>query len=163
MEIEMMEENYINILIQSLEQKSHVLSSILEENEAQKTVLMADELDADAFEKTIEKKSELIGRIETLDSGFEKVYDHVKSMLEEGRERFKPEIAKMQQLIAEITDKTVKIQKQEQENRNLAEAQFSNARRKVKMAKNTKQVASTYRTNMAKLNIIEPQFMDKKK
>lgn len=158
-----MEENYINILIQSLEQKSHVLSSILEENETQKTVLKADDLDADAFEKTIEKKSELIERIEALDSGFEKVYDHVKNMLEEGRERYKPEIARMQQLIGDITDKTVKIQKQELENRNLAESQFSNARRKVKMAKNTKQVASTYRTNMAKLNIIDPQFMDKKK
>ena len=82
---------------------------------------------------------------------------------EEERDRYTLEIARMQQLIGEITGQTVKIQKQEQENRNLAEAQFANARRKVKTAKNTKRVASTYRTNMAKLNVIEPQFMDKKK
>lgn len=158
-----MDKNYINILIQSLEQKNEVLSSILEENEKQNRVLKADELNADAFEETIEKKSELIEQIGLLDSGFEKVYSHVKDLLEEERDHYTVEIARMQQLIGEITDKTVRIQKQELENRNLAEAQFANARRKVKVAKNTKQVASTYRTNMAKLNIIEPQFMDKKK
>ena len=153
-----MEENYINILIQSLEQKRGVLSSILEENEKQNKVLKAD-----AFEETIERKAKLIEQIELLDSGFEKVYGHVKELLEEERDRYTLEIARMQQLIGEITGQTVKIQKQEQENRNLAEAQFANARRKVKTAKNTKRVASTYRTNMAKLNVIEPQFMDKKK
>ncbi|MCI8893977.1 MAG: flagellar protein FliT [Lachnospiraceae bacterium] len=158
-----MEENYINILIQSLEQKRGVLSSILEENEKQNKVLKADELDGDAFEETIERKAKLIEQIELLDSGFEKVYGHVKELLEEERDRYTLEIARMQQLIGEITGQTVKIQKQEQENRNLAEAQFANARRKVKTAKNTKRVASTYRTNMAKLNVIEPQFMDKKK
>ena len=47
-----MEDNYINILIQSLEQKNEVLSSILKENERQNTILKADELQADAFEET---------------------------------------------------------------------------------------------------------------
>ena len=58
-----MEENYINILIQSLEQKRGVLSSILEENEKQNKVLKADELDGDAFEETIERKAKLIEQI----------------------------------------------------------------------------------------------------
>ena len=158
-----MEENYINILMQSLEQKNKVLDEILAENEKQNAVLKAEELDTDAFEATIEKKSELIERIGLLDSGFEKIYDHVKDLLAVKKESYAVEIAAMKQLISEITDRTVKIQRQEQENRNLAEAQFSNARRKVKTARNTKHVASTYRTNMAKLNIIDPQFMDKKK
>lgn len=158
-----MEDNYINILIQSLEQKEKVLDSILAENEKQNAVLKAAEFDTDAFEETINKKSELIERIGLLDSGFEKIYDHVKELFATEKEKYTSEIAALQQLIGAITDKTVKIQKQELENRNLAEAQFSNARKKVKTARSTKQVASTYRTNMAKLNIIDPQFMDKKK
>lgn len=157
------EENYIKVLIQSLEQKEKVLDMILEENEKQNVVLKAEELDADALNETAERKAELIERIELLDDGFEKIYDHVKEVLSVDRENYKEEIAIMQRLIGRITDKTVTIQKQEQINRNLAESQFSNARRKVKVAKDTKQVASTYRNNMAKLNFIEPQFMDKKK
>lgn len=158
-----MKENYITILLQSLEQKCGVLDEIIAENERQNAILKAPEMDLDAFEATVEKKSALIDRIGLLDSGFQKVYDHVSGTLSGERESYKAEIAAMQQWISQITDKTVKIQKQEQENRNLAEAQFANARRKVKTARDTKQVASAYRNSMAKLNVIEPHFMDKKK
>lgn len=158
-----MEENYIKILIQSLEKKVKVLEEISQENKRQKQILQAEELDSDAFQATVEKKSEQIKQIDFLDDGFEKMYQRVKDVLNNQKSAYQTEIATLKQLIGRVTDLTVMIQGEEQENRKLAELQFGNAKKKVRQVKATQSAATKYYQNMSKLSVIEPQFMDKKK
>lgn len=158
-----MEENYIKILIQSLEKKVAVLEGISQENKSQKQLLQAEELDMDAFQSTVDKKTEWIEQISFLDNGFEKMYQRVKDVLHRKKHAYQDEINILKKLISRVTDLTVVIQNEEQENRKLAEIQFGNAKKKVHQVKNTKTVANKYYQNMTKLNVIEPQFMDKKK
>lgn len=158
-----MEENYLNILRQSLEKKIQILEEIFHENQKQKEILQEESLDADRFESTIEKKENLIQEIAFLDDGFEQMYQRVKSILEKNRENFREEIANIQQLVRKIAELTLTIQAQEQENKRLASVQFGNEKKKVHQVKANKSAVSKYYKNMAKLNVVEPQFMDKKK
>ncbi len=158
-----MEQNYIIILIQSLEKKIKALEEISKENKRQKELLQAEELDVDGFHETIDKKSEWIEQINYLDDGFEKMYQRVKEALNQNKDAYQEEIARLKQLIGRITELTVTIQKEENDNRKLAEMQFGSQKKKVRQVKATKNAAAKYYQNMAKLNVIEPQFMDKKK
>lgn len=158
-----MEKNYVDILIQSLEQKLKVLESVSEENHRQKQLLQEEELDMDAFQGSMEHKSELIEQISFLDDGFEKMYDRVKVPLQSQKEAYLKEISALKELVGKITEKTVAVQKEEWANRALAEVHFSSMHQKVRQVKNSKQVANKYYNNMAKLNYVDPQFMDRKK
>lgn len=158
-----MEQNYIIILKQSLEKKVKILAEISAENRNQRQVLQAEELDMDAFRATIDRKAELIEQVSFLDEGFEQMYQHVKAVLQEQKETYRDEIAALKKLIGQVTEQTAAIQKEELENRALAEAQFKNARKKVRQVKDSGQIAQKYYNSMAKLNYVDPQFMDKKK
>ena len=98
-----------------------------------------------------------------LDEGFEELYTRVKAVLETEKQAHKEDILLMKQLITEITEKSVTIQSEEVRNRRLVERRFSQERKKVKSMRNSSTVAKQYYTNMAKLNYVDAQFMDKKK
>ena len=158
-----MEENYITILIQSLEKKIKVLEEVSRENANQKQILREDDMDMDAFQASIDKKDRLIEQVGFLDDGFEKMYERVKQVLNEKSDVYAEQIAHLKQLIMSVTDWTASIQKEEWDNRRLAEQQFSSMKKKVRQMKDPKQVATKYYQSMAKLNYVDPQFMDKKK
>lgn len=158
-----MEKNYIIILTESLEKKIQVLDKISAENLSQRELLKSEDFDMEAFETSVDRKSELIEQISFLDEGFETMYERVREALNTKKQSYQEEIATLKKLISAVTEKSVIIQKQEQENRILAEAQFSREKKKVQQIKNSRQVTSQYYKNMAKLNYVEPQFMDKKK
>jgi len=158
-----MNENYIDILIQNLRQKSSVLDLIIGENIKQKEVLSSENEDMDAFDVTVENKTALIERIAMLDNGFNSVYERVEEMLSNNRELYRKEILEMQDLIKVITEKSITIQKQEADNKNLAERQFVASRKRIKQMRVTNQAATKYYSSMNKLNLVDPQFMDKKK
>lgn len=158
-----MEQNYIIILAESLEKKIQVLEEISAENLSQRELLKSEEFDAEAFEASIDRKSELIEKVGFLDEGFETMYERVREALNKDKQSYQEEIATLKKLISTVTEKSVIVQKQEMENRTLAEAQFSREKKKVQQIKNSRQVTSQYYKNMAKLNYVEPQFMDKKK
>ncbi len=158
-----MEENYITILIQSLEQKIKVLEEVSRENANQKRILQEDDMDMDAFQASIDKKDRLIEQVGFLDDGFEKMYERVKEALNEKSDVYAEQIALLKQLVTSVTNWTVSIQKAEWDNRRLAEQQFSSMKKKVRQMKDSKQVAAKYYQSMAKLNYVDPQFMDKKK
>lgn len=158
-----MENDYISIMVQSLQKKLEVLNGIIEKNVEQRQILEQEELDTDAFEQNIKLKSDLVDQIEFLDDGFEELYGRVKSVIETEKQEHKKEIQLMKRLITEITEKSVTIQSQEARNRKLVEQRFSQERKKVRSMRNTSTVANQYYKNMSKLNVVDAQFMDKKK
>ena len=111
----MQENSYIQVLIQSLHQKVEALDSIIEKNQEQYEILSAEEADMDAFEKNIDEKSQYIDKIVFLDDGFEEIYTRVKEELDGNRAAYTEEIQKMKDLISMITERSMKIQVQEQQ------------------------------------------------
>lgn len=91
------------------------------------------------------------------------MYEHVKDVLNDKKEVYENEIVHLKELVSKVTGQTADIQREEANNRRLAEQQFSSMKKKVRQVKDTKQVANKYYQNMARLNHVEPQFMDKKK
>lgn len=159
----MQENSYIQVLIQSLHQKVEALDSIIEKNKEQYEILSAEEADMDAFEKNIEEKSQYIDKIVFLDDGFEEIYTRVKEELDGNRAAYTEEIQKMKDLISMITERSMKIQVQEQRNKELAGMQLSKARKKIRQVKAGNKAATQYYKNMQQMDAIPPQFLDKKK
>ena len=155
--------DYISIMVQSLQKKLEVLNGIIEKNVEQRQILEQEELDTDAFEQNIKLKSDLVDQIEFLDDGFEELYGRVKSLIETEKQEHKEEIQLMKQLITGITEKSVTIQSQEARNRKLVEQRFSQERKKVRSMRNTSTVANQYYKNMSRLYVVDAQCLDNKK
>ena len=108
-------------------------------------------------------KSKLIDQLNELDSGFEEVFARVKEELELHRSEYKDEIFKMQELIRMITDKSLRIQQQELQNKKLMEQKFASVRKQVREVRQSQKVVNQYYKSMMKANYQEPQFLDNKK
>jgi len=159
----MIEENYIQLLIQSLEKKITVLDHIIQLNDQQKNLLLQEEVDLDEWNGIIEEKAKSIDQINFLDEGFEEVYNRVKDMLISRREEFQSEIRTLQGLIGKITDRSVQVQTGEQQNKELAQLQFGRIKKKMRTVRQTSQAVQSYSNSMKKLNFVDAQFLDKKK
>lgn len=158
-----MEENYIRALVESLEKKSEILSEIILKNEEQKQILEADLFVIADFDRTIDEKSILIKQLMKMDAGFQIVYDKIKRELEDQKNLYKDEITRMKELIQQITDKSVRIQTEETRNKTLVEQYFKRERGTKQLNRITSKAALKYYKNMSRTNLIDPQFMDKKK
>ena len=121
--------DYLSIMIQSLQKKRKVLDEIIEKNKEQRRILEQEDLDADAFEQNVKLKSDLVDQIDFLDEGFEELYARVKAVIETEKQDHKEEILMMKQLITEITEKSVTIQSEEARNRRLVEHRFTQERK----------------------------------
>lgn len=159
----MMDNNYLNIMIQSLQKKVKILDDISEKNKEQRQFLGQEELDVDAFEQNVLEKSGLIDQINLLDDGFEELYGRIKDVLEREKQEHKEEILQMKQLITEVTERSVTIQSEEARNRRLLETKFSQERKRVRNLRSSSEVTKQYYQNMTKLSFVDAQFMDKKK
>ncbi len=159
----MQENSYIQVLIQSLHQKVEALDRIIEKNKEQYEILSVEEADMEAFDRNVREKSEYIDKIVFLDDGFEEIYRRVREELDANRQAHAEEIRQMKELIAKITERSMKVQAQEQRNKELAGIQFSKSRKKIRQVKAGNKAASQYYRNMQQLNVVDPQFMDRKK
>ena len=158
-----MAENYLLIMIQSLKKKVQVLDCIIEANGRQKMALEDPNLDPDDFDKIVEEKAKCIEQLDLLDSGFEKLFERVKEIINADREAYKSEIKEMQTLITRITEKSSEIQVQEARNKDLMTQKFAKVRKQARDVRASQQAVNQYYQNMKKLNVIDPQFMDDKK
>lgn len=158
----MQDKEYIAVLIQSLRKKVELLNRIIEKNKEQKILFSDEASDPDRLEENMQEKSDCVDQLNELDEGFQQIYDRVKSALQKDKEAYREEILVMQGLITEITDKSATIQAQEQRNRDLAVKRFSSVKKGIRKARASNRAASQYYRNMANLNVVESQFMDKK-
>lgn len=152
---------YVEILLESLKKKKGVLQNILEQNIRQEEIIR-NHCDIDEFDKTVKMKRRYIRELEGLDSGFEKVYERIKSELSGVKENYRDEISRMQKLISEITDLSVRIQASEERNKKLVETYFSYTRGKIRESKKSVRVASDYYKSMSGTNYTDARLMDRK-
>lgn len=159
-----MEKNqYILIMLQSLKKKNQILDTIIALNKRQREELEDPALDPDDFDKTMQEKAVQIEALETLDAGFQEVYEKVREELQVNMDAYREDIAQMQDFIRRITEKSAAIQVDEARNKSLMEQKFAAVRKQVKEVRKSQKVVNQYYKNMMKTNYIEPQFTDKKK
>ena len=158
-----MSEAYIEIMLQSLRKKIQVLDEIIRLNQVQKEVLENEVSDPEDFDRTLESKSDCIDQLTQLDSGFEKLFERVKTEINLNKEQYKEQIRELQGMIRTITDKSMEIQTQETRNKDLMTLRFSRVKQQAKQVRANSKIANDYYKNMAKINYVEPQFMDNKK
>lgn len=155
--------NYIEILINSLVKKETILKQIIEKNELQKDLAIASKFEYEKFEQLYDEKGKLIAELNLLDSGFESVFERVKDTLVNHKDIYRNEIEKLQMLIRSVTELSMEIEASERRNKELMEKATSSMRGEVKTARAANKAAVDYYNNMAKINVVDPQFMDKKK
>lgn len=158
-----MDKLYLTILMESLEKKIRILDQIILADQEQREALEDPNLDPDDFDRIVEKKTEYIEQLEQLDAGFEEVFARVKEELDGNREQYKEQIHIMQDLIRKITDKSLMIQKQEAQNKELMEKKFASVRSQAREVRKSQKIVNQYYKNMMKNNYNDPQFLDNKK
>ncbi len=158
-----MEQEYLNILITSLKKKGSILRELLGKTEQQKALLTDETFSETTFMRLTEEKSVLLENLKQQDEGFETLYKRVSPILQGNKSLYKAEIQTMQQLIREITDLSVAIQSLETRNRAGLELFLRSKRGEIRKLKRSRSAAAKYYNNMSKMNLTDPQFMDKKK
>lgn len=161
--METIQENYLEIMIQSLQKKAEVLDKIIAQNNRQTDALKDPQLSVDDFEAAVKEKEALIEQLDLLDSGFDRLFGKVRDSLKKDRVQYRDEIKLMQDLIRRITEKSNEISTQEIRNKDLAVQKFSNIRKQIKEVRTGHKIASQYYKNMMNLNYVDSQFLDRKK
>lgn len=156
-------EDYIDILAESLVKKNHILDEIRKLNQEQKQILSDENLTPEMFEKTLDKKAALIDELNQMDEGFQQLYEKVRPEIQEHMEHYADKIRMMQEEIQKITDKTVAIQTEELRNKQLMENKFSSIKKQIREVKSSQKAVNTYYRNMMNRNVMEAQFLDRKK
>lgn len=159
----MKNKDYIDIMVQSLNKKVGILDRLIEANKVQADIIEADKFDFDKFDEVYAEKENLINELNLLDSGFEKLYNRVREILDVDRELYRNDIIKMQDLIKIVISKAADVEVTEKRNHEAMTAKNVLFKREAKTRKLTNKAAVEYYQTMNKLNVIEPQFMDKKK
>lgn len=156
-------DTYLEMLQDSLKKKLEILNSIMQYQQKESEMLKGESMDMEAFDRSINDKVALAESIESLDEGFEQVYDRIREEMIQHKEKYAVQIRAMQDMIGEISEKNVLIQAEENrlklEVNNFAKRESAALRQRIDNGK----AARSYYNNMKKLNYVDSQFMDKKK
>lgn len=159
-------DNYLKIMIDSLVKKSEYLRDIIEKNNLQEKCIQGkdyDEIDWDAFNLLVTEKEILIDRINTMDEGFQSLYDRIKEQITDNKDKYKDEIATIQNLIRTVTDQSVEITTGEERNRRQIEKIMGARKKVIRGKRNSLKVAQSYYQSMRGHATEDLSMMDKKK
>lgn len=156
-------ESYVAVLEDSLKKKVDILRQLQLLCQEQSDILDDEDMTPEMFEENVKKKGVLISKLEGLDQGFEQLYARVKEEITSNREQYKEHILHMQELIRDITDRSVQIQVMESRNKDKAQIKFGEIRSQIREVRHSGKAVSNYYQNMMKMNTVDPQFMDSKK
>lgn len=158
-----MMDTYLDMLQDSLKKKLEILNGIMNYQSEEAEMLKGESMDMEAFDKSISDKVALAEKIGSLDDGFEQVYDRIRKEMIEHKEKYAVQIRAMQNMIGEISEKSVLIQAEE----NRIKLEVDNfAKREsaaLRQRRDNGKAARSYYNSMKKLNYVDSQFMDKKK
>lgn len=159
-EVYMPEQQYLEMMRQSLVKKKQMLDQLVLLTSEQAVIIQEKELNKDEFSRNVELKSEIIEQIDKLDEGFDLLYTRVKEELHNNRQFYRQEILELQKLISEVTDRSMVIQAAEQRNKQKIEAHFSLLHKNVKETKISNKAAASYYKNMSNTHVVAPTNID---
>lgn len=155
-------DTYLDMLQDSLKKKLEILNRIME-HQKRESEMLKENMDRDAFDESINDKVALAESIDSLDDGFEHVYDRIREEMITNKEKYAAQIKVLQELIAEISEKNVLIQAEENRIRLEVDNYAKRESQALRQRRDNGKAARSYYNNMKKLNYVGSQFMDKKK
>ena len=156
-------ETYLQLLDESLVKKLSVLNQILDIDKNQEESLKEESLDADRVDELMNQKDKLIKELDKLDDGFDSVYGRIREEITECPEKYKTQVAKLQDDIRNITELQTKIEALEKRLKKAVSEYASKASANLQSKRNLSSAARNYYESVNKLQMNNPQFMDKKK
>ena len=160
----MTNKEYIKMLEESLVKKVELLKILQGLNQEQREILEDYETTPEELDENMDKKSDIIERLDKMDEGFQSVYDKIKDDIVNNKEEYSGQIKHMQELITQITDLSADVQAKELQNKDIATARFTHIRNQIRETKHgQKAVASYYASMMNNTGYEGSQFWDKKK
>ncbi len=161
-------ENYLQILIDSLEKKVKYLDRIIEQNKVQNELIKGKEYENvnwTTFNVLVTEKDAEIDRITEIDNAFAEIFDKIKEEVVTNKEKYKAYIIKLQELIVILTDKGVQIQAGEERNRQIIDNIFRKTRQEIRKQRTGLNAASTYYKTMSNsvVRAAENSILDEKK
>jgi hypothetical protein len=158
-----MTEQYLAILIDSLQKKNVLLDEISKLTELQSNVLADKSMDFQTYDAYVNDKDALVRQLEKLDEGFDLVYRHVQKDLPQKKDQYAKEIGVLQDLISQIMDKSMSLQARESRNQQAVIQLFRDEKSKLSGQRRTNNAAMNYYRNSSGLAALAPQFLDQKK
>lgn len=155
--------SYLSILEDSLRKKLMILEQIEEVSNAQTALIKEDQFDLPRFDGMVDEKDDFVKQLEELDNGFETLYDKVREELLMDRSKYEQQIRRMQELIGQITDKSVSIQAKESRNKAVIERYFAREKQSIGQGRRNAKAAYGYYQNMSNVNTQAAVFLDRKK
>ncbi len=155
-------ETYMDMLQDSLRKKLEILDKIMTCQKEESDMLKGGSMDRDVFDRSMTEKVELAESIDSLDDGFEKVYDRIREEMIAHKEGYVNQIRALQNMISEISEKNVLIQAEENRIRLEVENYAKRESAALRQRRDNGKAARSYYNNMKKLNYVGSQFMDKK-
>lgn len=161
-------ENYLQIMIDSLDKKEELLSRIIDKNQKQYECVNGkgyEEVDWDAFNLLVTEKDIAINRIVEIDDGFEETYNIIKEEVVANREKYRDKVTILKTQIGRLTDKGIRIQADEERNRQIIENIFNRTRQDIKTQRTGISVANAYYKTMSNsvVRAAEISMLDTKK
>ncbi len=159
-------EQYIKIMIESLQKKDRILEKLIERCDDQAAVIANHDyadIKWDQFNGLIADKEILIDQLTELDDGFEALYERVGDELKTNKESYVEEIKRIQALIRELTDKGALIRAKEEKNRANLERVLKPAKKEIKSSKKSMSVINSYNNSMNGGANTSSGWVDKKK
>lgn len=155
----------MQIMIESLRKKEQVLDEVIAANAKQSEIINQQMPDWELFDVQVDVKTELIGKLDLLDEGFEGLYNSIKDLLSDSsrKDEYAKEVKEMQMLIKTLTEKSMSIQAAEARNKQMIETKFEGQRREIRAGRTSSKVALDYYNNMRQTTMIQSQFLDSKK
>ena len=161
-------DNYLQIMIDSLNKKEKLLDEIIERNKAQYDLIkdkQYENVDWTAFNLRVTEKDIAIDKIMEIDDGFDETYKLVKDEVISNKDKYRDKVLKLQEIISRLTDKGISIQAGEERNRQIIDNIFSKTRQEIKKQRTGLSAASTYYKTMSNsvVRAAENSILDEKK
>ena len=160
----MTSKEYVKMLEDSLVKKVELLNQLQGINLEQREILEDYDTTPEELDENINRKSDIIERLDKMDEGFQSVYDKIKDDIVSNKDDYSNEIKHIQELITHIMDLSADVQAKELQNKDIATARFTHIRSQIRETKHgQKAVASYYASMMNNTGYEDSQFWDQKK
>lgn len=157
-----MDQNYVQVLIDTITKKEETLRKILEITKQQEVISKQDTYASEDMEKTLNEKEIQISRLNYLDEGFQSVYDRVSAEIRNHIDVYKQDVLVLQDKIRICTEIGNEIMVLEERNRSRFNTLFSKAHTDYSTVKSKASVAQNYFKTMNNSKVMDPYFVDKK-
>ena len=153
--------------LDSLESNLHKKASLLKEMadvlDKQLQLLDVADIQLEELDRCMEKQGNLTEELETLNEESDALYEYLRTANISSDASNVPKIARIRELISQITTGFDDLQEKEQSVRQRMEVFFQKERKNFGDGRRSSKAALDYYKSMSYSNVVPPQFMDQKK